>query len=214
MARATRPKAALGVERIDVPGVLARAGIMHAAILAAAAMFVSPPITMAAFLLLLEAATAAQAATLMKTRGLASVRDTKVDALWTGMKVLKTYVQGLCDATDATTAIALIEGAGLMVAKSTTVTKLPLTAKYVTATGIVRLVVNKTLLLGKRTQKKTTFTWFWSADGGKTWSPGVTTGYAHLDVPNLPPGSYQFRVFASVGDVPGDPIGPAPLTIH
>jgi hypothetical protein len=70
------------------------------------------------------------------------------------------------------------------------------------------------MLIGKRPTKRTTFTWSWSSDGGKTWTPGVTTGYADLDVPSLPPGTYQFRVFATVGRLPGEPTQPVSLTIH
>ncbi len=70
------------------------------------------------------------------------------------------------------------------------------------------------LLVGKRTSKKTTFTYSWSADGGKTWSAGVTTGYTSLDVPGLPAGTYLFRVFATVGKVPGEPTQAVSLTIH
>jgi len=79
--------------------------------------------------------------------------------------------------------------------------------------GLFLLVVNAAMLLGTATKKKTTFTWSWSTDG-KTWSAGVTTGYAEVDVPSLPPATYQFRVFATVGKVPGEPCQPVNLTIH
>jgi hypothetical protein len=41
-----------------------------------------------------------------------------------------------------------------------------------------------------------------------------TTGYARLDVPDLTPGTYLFRVFATVGKIPGEPTQPTSLTIH
>jgi hypothetical protein len=214
MDKPTKPKPAFGTTRSNVPGVLARANIMYAAILAALATFASPPVTMVAFLLLLQAAAAAQSAAAGRGKGLASVRDTKVDALWTAMNALKTYVHGLASTLDVANAMALIESAGLEVGKLTKPAKLLLAATYVPATGIVHLVVNATMLLGKRPTKKTTFTWCWSSDGGKTWSPGVTTGYADLDVPGLPPGTYELRVFATVGRIPGDPTQPVGLTIH
>jgi hypothetical protein len=49
-ATASYPRASLGVERANAPGVLSRAKIMYAAILAAIATFNATPITMAAFL--------------------------------------------------------------------------------------------------------------------------------------------------------------------
>jgi hypothetical protein len=208
-----KPKPSLGVGRTNVPGVLARAGIMQAAILLAAAMFPSLPITMAAFLLLIEAATAAQSAAATRTKGLASLRDTKVDALWTAMLTLKTCVAGLASALDATSATSLIEAAGLLVAETAKHTKVLLSATYVPATGIVYVSVNALLLIGTRTSKKRTFTYSWSADGGKTWSAGVTTAYASLEVPALAVGTYLFRVFATVGKVPGNPTQAVSLAV-
>src|SRR5277367_2099807 len=114
MSKPIRPKPSLGVRRADVPGVLARAGIM------AAAMFPSLPITMAAFLLLIQAAAAAQSAAATRANGLASLRDTKVDALWMAMQALKTCIGGLASTLDATSARSLIEAAGLLVAETTT----------------------------------------------------------------------------------------------
>jgi hypothetical protein len=214
MSKPTKPKPAFDTTRQNVPGVLARANIMYAAILAALATFSSPPVSMAAFLLLLQAAAAAQSTAAGRGKGLASLRDTKVDALWTAMNTLKTYVHGLSSTLDAANAMALIHLAGLEVGKTNTRTRLLLAATYVPATGIVHLLLNARMLIGKRPTQKTTFTWSWSSDGGKTWTPGVTTGYADLDVPGLPPGTYQFRVFATVGRVPGDPTSPVNLTIH
>ena len=214
MSNQIKPKVSLGVDRINVPGVLARATLMQTAILAALALFTSLPISMPAFLLLIQAAVTAQAASGSRAKGLVAIRDTKVATLWTAMRSLKTYVQGLCDATDAVTAIALIEQAGLLVAKTASVTKPLLAATFSPATGLVRLAVNTMLLLDKPTNKRTTYTWSWSTDGGKTWSAGVTTGYAKADIPNLPPATYQFRVFATVGKVPGEPCQPVGLTIH
>ena len=214
MSKPIKPKPSLGVIRDNVPGVLARAGIMETAIVLAASLFPSLPITMAAFLLLIQAAATAQSAAATRTKGLASLRDTKVDALWTAMQALKTYVGGLASGLDATSAASLIEAAGLLVAQTARRTKLLLSATYVPSTGLVHVSVNATLLLGKRSSKKTTFTYSWSADGGKTWSAGVTTGYTTLDVPGLPAGTYQFRVSATVGKVPGEPTQAVTLTIH
>ena len=81
MSQPIKPRPAFGVARNNVPGVLARATIMQVAIVAALAMFAAPPITMAAFLLLIQAAAAAQSAAAGRGKGLASLRDTKVDAV-------------------------------------------------------------------------------------------------------------------------------------
>ncbi len=214
MSTSIRPRPSFGVGRRDVPGVLTRATLMQAAILAAAAMFVSPPVSMAALLLLIETASAAQAATMTRGLGLASLRDTKVDVLWTAMNALKTYVEGLCSTVDAVTAASMIEAAGLLVAKNRTPVKQLLTATWVPATGVVRLEVNAMMLIGGRTRKKTTFTWSWSTDGGETWSAGLTTNYTEVDVPGLAPASYAFRVRATVGKVTGEWTPPVRLTLY
>jgi hypothetical protein len=214
MSKPIKPKPSLGTSRANVPGVLARAGMMETAIVAATATFPSLPITMAAFLLLIQAAATAQSAAATRTNGLASLRDTKVEALWTAMLALKTYVGGLASGLDATSAASLIQAAGLLVAHRAAHTKLLLSATYVPATGTVHVSVNALLLLGKRTSKKTTFTYSWSTDGGKTWSAGVTTGYTSLDVPSLPAATYLFRVLATVGKTPGNPTQAVSLTIH
>ncbi len=214
MSKPSRPKPSLDVARANAPGVLARAGIMEAAILLAIAMFPSLPISMAAFLLLIQAAAAAQSAAATRAKGLAALRDTKIDALWNAMQTLKTYVAGLASSLDPASATALIQAAGMVVWEKAAHAKLLLAATYAPATGVVHVSVNASLLVGKRTSKKTTFTYSWSVDGGKSWSAGVTTGYASLDVPGLPAGTYLFRVFATVGKIPGDPTQSVSLTIH
>ncbi len=89
-----------------------------------------------------------------------------------------------------------------------------MTATFDPATGLVQLEVNAMMLIGKATRKKTNFTWSWSTDGGKTWSSGLTTSYTTVEVPNLGPATYAFRVFATVGKVPGQPSQSVCLTIH
>ena len=214
MSKPSKPKPSLGVARINVPGVLARAGIMQAAILLAAALFPSLPITMANFLLLIEAAATAQSAAASRGKGLAALRDTKVDALWNAMQALKTYVAGLASGLDPNAATSLIQAAGLLVAAHAKHTKMLLSATYVPATGITYVSVNASLLVGQHTSKKTTYTYSFSADGGKTWSAGVTTAYTSFEVPGLAAGTYLFRVFATVGKVPGEPTQAVSLTIH
>jgi hypothetical protein len=215
MSTPTKPRPSFGgVGRASVPRVLSRATLMQMAIVAAIALYPSLPVTMAAFLALIQAAAAANAAAATRGKGLAAERNVKVDALWTAMLLIKTYVHSLCTVVDANTAISLIESAGLVVGLASTPTKVMLAATYVPATGIVHVVVNATQLIGKRRTKTTTFTWSWSSDGGKTWSSGVVTGYVHLDIPNLPPATYQFRVFATVGKVVGEPTQPVTLTLH
>jgi hypothetical protein len=214
MSQPAKPRASFDTVRENVPGVLSRAGIMEAAILLAIAMFPALPITMPAFLLLLQAATAANLAAAARTKGLSTVRDTKVDDLWDAMHSIRTYVQSLANNLDPVSGAALIQSAGLAIAKTGKYLKPLVTAIFDPATGLVKLEVNALMLIGTTTRKKTNFTWSWSADGGKTWSSGLTTGYTKVEVPNFGPGTYAFRVFATVGKVPGQPSQSVSLTIH
>jgi hypothetical protein len=211
----SKPKPAFGTTKKNSPGVLARGNLMYTAITAAIAMFPGLPITMAAFLLLLEAAATAQSLAGTKGKGLAAARDVKIDVLWTAMNTLKTFVHGLANTLDSVQGAALIEAAGLLVAKKAMHEKLLLAATYVSTTGLVHLAVNAKMLLGGRPTKKATITWSWSSDGGKSWSSGITTAYADADVPALPPGTYLFRVCATVGKIVGAwSTQTASVTIH
>ena len=83
-----KPRAVTGCAREQSPAVLSRAKIMYVAILAAIAQFPNLPITMAAFLALIQLFDKAQESMSAKPRGLASVRDTKRDDVWTAMQSL------------------------------------------------------------------------------------------------------------------------------
>ncbi|HTB74932.1 MAG TPA: hypothetical protein VK762_16900, partial [Polyangiaceae bacterium] len=151
-----KPRAVTGCTRQHSPGVLSRAKIMYTAILAAIAQLPNLPITMAAFLALIQALDTAQGNMKAKPRGLASVRDTKRDDVWTAMQTLRTYVQSLADALSAPEATALIELAGLLVAGVPNHIKPFLEAKPTTLPGVVRILANAGLLVGS-SSKKTTF---------------------------------------------------------
>ena len=78
----------------QLAGVLARAKAMYAAIVAAVASFPNPTIAMAVFLALIQALDAAQDATASRAKGLATMRNTKRNAVWTAMESLRAYVKG------------------------------------------------------------------------------------------------------------------------
>jgi hypothetical protein len=208
----SHPRAALGVERTNAPGVINRANIMYAAILAAIATFNATPITMAAFLLLIEAAQAAQIASASRARGLAAVRDTKITPLWNAMLLLRTYVQGLVDQTDHAGGVALINQAGLVVGGVATHVKMLFEAKLDTTANVVHLVLNATAFLGPN-RKRVTFHWQVSSDG-KTWTSLPSTPYARTQLPSPGAGSYAFRAAATVGETVVDWTPPFPLTVH
>ena len=196
-----------------MPGVISRARLMHLGIAAVVAMFPSPSVSMAAFLLLLQDLEAAQTDS-KAGKGLAPLRNTKLDLLWTAMESLRVYVQGLCDGVSVEAAINLINTAGLVLAKNGVRVKPILQAKLVETTGLVQLIANATALVGK-TSKKVTFAWQWSPDGGtKVWNNLPSTPHAVTTIANLGPGTYSFRVSVTVGKIVGPWSQNVSLTIH
>jgi len=206
MSTSTRPRAAFGVQRRNIPGVLIRAMAMYNGISSNVATFASPTIGMVAFLALVTALSAQQQAT-KETQGkaISTSRNTKRDAVWTAMEILQKYVQGLADALAAEAAAQLIASAGLLVAGTATRTKAVLTAVLTAASGTVHLEANRTVLVGKANRGKVVFfAWEMSSDGGKTWTALPTTGYASTNVPGLAlMSTYAFRVSVTVGNTPG-----------
>jgi hypothetical protein len=207
MKTTAKPKAAFGTDKRNVPGVIARAKAMYAAIFAAIATYNALPVAIAAFLAMLDALVAAQtAATGTKAKGLAAVRDSKRDTLWAAMVSIRAYVQQLADAAAHADAIGLIEQAGLLVAGVPHHTKPILDAKLTTVPGFVQLIANAHALLGGQgITKKTTFQWQISSDGGKTWTSLPPTPYASTEVTGLTLlTEYRFRVCAIIAKTPGE----------
>jgi hypothetical protein len=217
VSTASTPRASFGTTKKNILAVLVRAQAMYSAILANAAMFASPPIAMAAFLALINALTTAQqAVTATKAKGMATLRNTKRDALWTAMGSLKSYVQGLADGMTAEGAASLIEAAGLLLAKTQSHHKAILTATLTTTPGTVHLVANASALGGKAVHsKKVAFNWQWSSDGGKTWNDAHSTPYANTDLPGLTlMTTYGFRVSVTIAKVAGPWSQAVSLLVH
>jgi hypothetical protein len=202
MSTMYRPRASFGVKKRNVVDVLTRAQSMCSGITEHAATFVSPTVTMAAFLALITAlALSQQNAVGTKARGSTTLRNTRRDAVWTAMESLRAYVQALADVVNAENAAALIESAGLRVAAVPTHQKAALTATLTTTPGVVHLDVHAALLVGPASlTKKVTFNWQWSGDGGATWHDLRSTPYGNTDVPGLAlMGTYGFRASVTIG---------------
>jgi len=202
----TGPRAAFGVERKDVAGVLLRAVQMYNGMTTNSAMFVSPTITMVAFLALITSlATAQTNAITVKVVGLASLRNTKRDALWTAMGILRSWVQSLADVLPAEGACSLIEAAGLRVAGTGSYTKALLTATRTPTPGVVHLDAHASLVAGRAARtRRVTYNWQWSGDGGRSWNSVASTPHANTDIGGLAlMATCSFRVSATIGKETG-----------
>jgi hypothetical protein len=217
MSAESGPRAVYGAKKKDVPGVLGRSQNMYNFITANIAMFVALPITMVAFLALITAlVTAQQNATGTKAKGSATLRNTKRNAVWSAMGMLRSYVQSLADALDPEGAAALIEAAGLLVAAPITHHKAELAATLGTTSGTAHLEANASLLVGPAdASKKALFNWQMSANGGQTWTDLHATPYANTDVPGLTLlTTYSFRASVTIGKVTGPWSQAVSLLVH
>ena len=217
MSEHTTPQATLGTTKKYIPGVQFRAKSMYDGIMANIAMFPGLPITMVAFLAAITAlATAQQNATGTRAKGTGSLRNTKRDAVWTGMELLRAYTQGLADTLSAEAAASLIQSAGMLVGAVQTHQKPALTAKLTTVPGVARLDANRSLLAGPaNTRKRAMLSWQMSADGGKTWIDLKATPYATTEVIGLTLlSTYSFRVNVTVAKVTGAWSQAVTLLIH
>jgi hypothetical protein len=184
---------------------------MYAAFIAAVAMFPSPSVTMAAFLVLIQNLETLQTAS-KAGKGLAAARNAKRDLLWIAMETLRVYVQGLADELSVENAVALIQAAGLVVAQTAAHDKPILQANLVATTGLVELIANASALGGKN-KKRISFNWQWSSDA-KTWNNVPSTPLSRTTIANLAPGIYAFRVSVIIGKTVGAWSQAVSLTIH
>jgi hypothetical protein len=150
-----------------------------------------------------------QAVTGTKARAPATLRNTKRDAVWTAMEILRAYVQGLADVMDAASAASLIEAAGLLVGAVPGHQKALLTATLTTTAGDVHLDANANAF------RKVTFNWQWSGNNGQTWNDAHATPYANTDVLGLTlMSTYSFRVSVTIGKVTGAWSQAVSLLVH
>ncbi len=216
MSNEARPRGKYGASKKNVPGVLIRAQAMHDGIADNPTLFASLPISMVAFLALITAlAVQQQAVVATKAKGAATLRNTKLAALWTAMEILRIYIQSLADVLPPDAAASLIEAAGLLLVAASPRRKPLLDATLTTSPGTAHLEVNASVLVGKElATRKVTFHWQWSADA-KSWNDASSTPYASTDVTGLALlATYSFRVCATVGKVTGAWSQPVSLLVH
>lgn len=144
----------------------------------------SPPL--AALIAAIAVLSAAESATLMRTKGAVAARNTAKAALVALLQQLRGGVQTAADA-DAENGAAIIQSAGLAVRKTPVRAKRVFDAVPGPTTGSVKLVAGAAA-------RRASYEWEYSADGGKTWVAATPTLQATTIVSGLPAGStVQFR---------------------
>jgi hypothetical protein len=145
----------------------------------------SPVPALAAITAAIEALQAAHTAALTRTKGTATVRNEKHEALVKLLMQLKSYIQTQADANVENVA-SLVESAGVGVRKVATRHPRVFAATVGALSGTAELVAP--------TARRGAYEWEYSIDGGKTWIVAPPTLQSRTTVSGLQPGStVQFR---------------------
>jgi hypothetical protein len=208
-----RTRVALGVERRSYPPLITRANAVQAAIAANPALFPSPTPTPAVFLAQIQTLEAAQQRTTAKVPGASADRNAAADIVITSLGELRTYVQGLCDASPEKAA-QIVAAASMKTIASTPFHKPVIAAKLGVAAGSVLLRANKHALCGK-TSAMCTFNWEYSVDAQKTWIAVLGTPVAATTIAGLAPlTTVSFRVSVTTKNATGAYCQPVSIIVH
>ena len=215
MASPSKPRFAFGTKRKNTPKVLKRARLMYAGMSGAPSVFSSPTVSMPDFLAFIEALEAAEGIVPSGGTGVAALRNVRREDLWEAMQSLGTFVQGLANKLDSTSAIALIEQAGLLVAGSPAHGKELLQARLTAVPGLVHLVANGSMLTGRVSSKRRVFLWQWRAIGETVWNSVPPTPLADTEIANLPlMTEVSFRVSVTISRTTGAWTDPVTILVH
>jgi hypothetical protein len=199
-----RIRVVLNLKTAKVPALLPQAKAIYNAFETNKTQLPTPPVPLATLLLQIQDLDTAEQATVTKTKGTVPVRNAKRTVLVTSLESLRMYVQSLCDANPEQAA-TIAAAASMFTAKVAVRDKPILQARQGPQSGIVLLIANATLLIGRGVRKKATFNWEMSADGGKTWTPLPSTPIATTIVTGLTPlTTYAFRVSVTVSKTVGE----------
>jgi len=148
--------------------------------------FPNPSPTLAAITAEIDALQTAETGALARTKGAVVLRDEKRTALVASLQLLRAYIQSVADA-DATNAASIIESAGVAVRKTPTRRARSFMAKQGPVSGTAHVVA----LVADR---RASYEWQYSNDGGKTWLLAPPTLQAKTTIAGLTPGStVQFK---------------------
>ena len=156
--------------------------------------FPTPTPSMTTFQADVAALVTAESVAIGRTKGAAEARNAKMAIVTANLETLRTYVQGVADASPAN-AEAIIEGAGMSVRKVTLHDKAALEVKQDLTSGSVTL-------LAKAGKRPAVYSWEHSVDQ-KTWVAMPQTLDARTALSGLTAGTiYYFRVqiLSKLGD--------------
>ena len=180
-------RAVLGVNKVQIAGVLVRAQAMYDGMNSHKADFPSPNPALPAFLTLIQNLQSSHQAVKART-GTATARNVERDLLWDGMHSERVYVQSLVTA-DMARGMLLIENAGLVLATHKVHQKALLTLTEGSQSGSIDCEANVALLIGVGTlnpRQHRFFNWQYTLDG-KTFVSVPSTAGCKTVITGLPP---------------------------
>ena len=204
MTTIQRLRATLGVDKRNIPAVIARGQGIYNGMNADKVTYASPLPALPAFLTLLQNLITSQQAVKARTIGAAATRDVQRNLFWSAMGSECSYVQTLCDASPGRAA-PIIQNANLVIASFPVHSKDLLTLKNGAASGSIECYANVRMLLAALTTKQSQhrfFNWTYTLDG-KTFLPLPPTTHPETLITGLTPNTMVgVRVNISTG--PGE----------
>jgi hypothetical protein len=159
------------------------------------ASFPTPDPPLATVTTALTALETAETATQARTRGAATTRNEKLKALVTLLEQTKAYIQKIADSNVETSA-SVIESAGVGVRKPFVRQKQTFQAEPGAISGAVKLTAAVT-------DRRASYEWQYSLDGGKTWTAMPTTLQSRTTVSGMTPGAtvmFHYRAVTKAGE--------------
>ncbi len=168
--------------------------------------FPTPVPALAAVAAAIDALQTAETAALARTKGGATTRNEKRATLVQDLQQLRGYVQGIADA-NVDNAASIIQSAGIAVKRTAVRPPRVLAAKPGAVSGQVELITNAA-------DRRASYEWQYSTDGGKTWVSLPVTLQAKTAVPGMTPGAtvtFRYRPVTKAGE--GDWSQPTSLLV-
>ncbi len=186
-----RVRAIFGCSKTNILQVLARANAMYNGMNGDKTTYGSSPLALPVFETLITDTASAQQQVGTRVIGAAAIRNVKRDALWGGMETERLFIQSLADANPGH-AVAIIQNAGLLVAKVTVPSKALLTLTNGYVSGTVDCDANVRLLMAASSKPKQgkTVNWQYTLDGSKTFIGLPSTPKGHTTILGLTPATW------------------------
>ena len=198
-----RVRAILNIDPNRTASVLTTAHAVNNGMAADPKLFLAPVPPLATLEAQITTVDDAEQLAVTRAKGAIATRNLQRRILVGMLETERSYVQTLCD-TSQEKAIAIVEAAGMVVAKVPIRSDPVLKVTVGLQSGTMVLDANVTALVGK-TGKKAFFNWQWTTDGGSTFHDAPSTPHGKTMIASLTPLTMVgFRVSVTTVNGPGE----------